>query len=84
MRNSDIEGGFLIFMVNFIKDGKDEAEMMKCFKALDLNGDGVLSEEELKQGLAEYLKITEKEALSIAKGIFKKVDTNNSGFIDYS
>lgn len=30
-------------MVNFVKDGKDETEMMKCFKALDLNGDGVLS-----------------------------------------
>ena len=30
----------LIFIVNFVKDKSDEAEMAKSFKTLDLNGDG--------------------------------------------
>ena len=58
--------------------------MLKCFKELDLNGDGVLSREELAIGLSKYLDLSIKEATTIAKGIFRKVDTNNSGFIDYS
>jgi Ca2+-binding EF-hand superfamily protein len=58
--------------------------MIKSFQTLDLDGDGVISVEELKVGLSEYLDIGTKEALSIAKAIFKKVDTNDSGFIDYS
>jgi Ca2+-binding EF-hand superfamily protein len=35
----------LIFIVNFVKDKNDEAEMRRSFKALDLNGDGVVSVE---------------------------------------
>lgn len=50
----------LIFIVNFVQNNKDEAELMKCFKALDLNSDGVLSMEELKQGLLKYLKLKDK------------------------
>ena len=33
----------LIFIVNFVKDKNDEAEMARSFKTLDLNGDGVIS-----------------------------------------
>ena len=47
----------LIFIVNFVKDKNDEAEMAKSFKALDLNGDGVISLEELQKGLAKYLGV---------------------------
>lgn len=57
---------------------------MKCFKKLDLNNDGVLSLQQLKEGLMSYLKLKDKEAQSIAQKIFAKVDTNGSGFIDYS
>ena len=52
---------------------------MKCFQAMDLNGDGVLSLEQLQIAMAKYLKISQKEALVFAKKIFDKVDTNNSG-----
>lgn len=45
----------LIFIVNFVKDQHDEAEMAKSFKTLDINGDGVISLEELQKGLAKYL-----------------------------
>ncbi len=60
MKSSSIQEGMLIFIVNFVQNNKDEIEMMKCFKTLDLNNDGVLSLEELKQGLSKYLKIKDK------------------------
>ena len=60
MKSSSIQEGMLIFIVNFVQNNKDEIEMMKCFKTLDLNNDGVLSMEELKQGLSKYLKIKDK------------------------
>lgn len=34
--------------------------------------------------MLKYLKLKDKEAQSIAEKIFAKVDTNNSGYIDYS
>lgn len=74
----------LIFIVNFVKDKNDEAEMRRSFKALDLNGDGVVSVDELKRGLSNYLGIDEAKALALARQIFKKVDLNKSGSIDFS
>ncbi len=59
-------------------------EMAKSFKALDLNGDGVISLAELQKGLAKYLGVDQSQALGLAKQIFKKVDLNNSGAIDFS
>ena len=67
-----------------MKDSKDQSQMIKVFKALDLNGDGVISLHELKLGMGRYLKLGEREALYVAKQIFDKVDVNYSGSIDYS
>lgn len=83
-KTSGIQTGVLVFIVNFIKNPSDEVEIAKCFKELDLNGDGVISPEELSIGLSRFLKIPQKEAVSMSKAIFAKIDTNNSGFIDYS
>ena len=58
--------------------------MAKSFKALDLNRDGVISLPQLKQGLAKYLGVDQSKAVDLAKQIFKKVDLNNSGAIDFS
>jgi calcium-dependent protein kinase len=50
---------------------------------LDLNGDGLISLEELKIVLSRYRK-TEENINGIAESIFERIDTNRSGFIDYS
>ena len=52
----------LVFIVNFVNDKKDEAEMARSFNVLDLNKDGVISLEELQKGLAKYLGIDEPRA----------------------
>ncbi len=71
-------------MVNFVKNFRDQAELQKSFQELDLNGDGMISMEELTSGLQNYLKISKKEAASISEAIFIRIDTNKSGLIDYS
>lgn len=62
---------------------KDEREnLAKVFNAFDKDGDGKLSIQEVKDGYLEhYGKImTEEEA----QAMFVAVDTDKSGFIDYS
>jgi len=52
------------------------------FKAFDKNGDGKLSLEEVREGYLEhYGKVMSDEEV---QAMFAQVDTDNSGFIDYS
>ena len=56
--------------------------MAKVFKAFDKNGDGKLSIEEVKEGYLEhYGKVMSDEEVT---NMFNAVDTDRSGFIDYS
>lgn len=61
----------------------DETRLLKeVFKDIDKNGDGRISVNELAE---EYSKILESdEALVEAEKIMKEVDSDNSGFIDYT
>lgn len=38
----------------------------------------------MTEGIMRYLKTNKREAAVIAEAVFKKIDTNHSGFIDYS
>jgi len=58
--------------------------LQQAFKTLDLNGDGVLSEEELTTGMMKFSGVSKREAGVIASAVFKKIDVNKSGSIDYS
>lgn len=56
--------------------------LAKVFKAFDKNGDGKLSMQEVKEGYLEhYGKVMSDEEV---EEMFNKVDTDKSGFIDYS
>jgi len=56
--------------------------LLKTFKSLDLNNDGLLSSEELLIGLKKIMEVEEAE--QEVKQIMSNVDINNSGKIDYS
>lgn len=71
-----------VYLVSYLSTREEKNELLKTFKVLDLNGDGQLSREEL---IAGYEKIMgTKEAEREVDNIMSTVDTNKSGFIDYS
>ena len=72
------------FIVNFVKNNDDAVQLQHSFKALDINGDGVLSMEELTIVMMRFLQISKREAGVVAAAIFSKIDVNKSGSIDYS
>ena len=71
----------IIFIVGQLASKEDMLELQKAFKVLDTNNDGMLSEAELADG---YEHKYGGDAKKIAKQIFKRIDMDMSGYIDYS
>ena len=70
------------FIASQMLSKQEKESMAKVFKAFDKNGDGKLSMEEVKEGyLNHYGKMISDEEV---EAMFKQVDTDNSGYIDYS
>ena len=62
---------------------KNEAKgLIETFKSIDINGDGRISKEELLEALMK--KTDRNEAIGQVERIMEQVDTNNSGYIDFS
>jgi calcium-dependent protein kinase len=68
-------------MVGQLASKEDMLDLQKAFKVLDLNNDGMLNQEELAAG---YENMYGEKARKISKEVFKRIDMDNSGYIDYS
>jgi calcium-dependent protein kinase len=70
-------------VLTFIASRLSEEEVKKLkenFQKIDTNGDGMLSLEEVKKAISQNKGIS----LSNVEQIFKSIDTDNSGNIDYT
>ncbi len=68
------------FIINHMTTKEEKNDLMKIFKALDKNGDGRLTKEELMDGYNKSSAITDDEI----DGLMKKLDNDGSGSIDYT
>jgi len=70
------------FIASQLLSKQERDNLAKVFRAFDKNGDGKLSMQEVKEGYLEhYGKIMSDEEV---ENMFNAVDTDKSGFIDYS
>ena len=79
--NSVIQQTALAFLVHNFPQLKDVINACKLFNQIDTNGDGKINKKELYEGLKEKIKIDNLE--SIVNIIYKNLDMNNNGFIEY-
>ena len=76
-----LQNAVLTFIGSQLCHDQDMQEIAELFRALDKNGDGKISKDEL-------LQVYQAKDFSILcanpEKIMKEVDSNNSGFIDYT
>jgi calcium-dependent protein kinase len=70
------------FIASQLLSKSERENLAKIFKAIDKNGDGKLSLEEILDGYDQFFG-KNMDKTDIEK-MFKSVDIDNSGFIDYS
>ncbi|CAG9311350.1 unnamed protein product [Blepharisma stoltei] len=80
--SSKLREALISFILNQVMLQSNFSELELAFRAMDLNGDGVISQAELDY----YLRKTmgEEEAKAQAEIIMNKVDRDSNGVIDYS
>lgn len=70
------------FIASQLISKSEKERLAKIFKAMDANGDGKLSRQEILDGYEEHFgKQLDEDQLD---RLFQQVDLDNSGFIDYS
>ena len=80
-RNSVIQETALAYLVHNFPQMKDVVNACKLFNQIDINGDGKITEEELLKGLSTKIKSnTLKDDIH---EIYKHLDMDNNGFIEY-
>ena len=80
-RNSIIQETALAYLVHNFPQMKDVINACKLFNQIDINGDGKITEKELFKGLST--KIKSNTLQNDVHEIYKNLDMDNNGFIEY-
>lgn len=80
--DSKLQQAVLSFITSQLVKKEDTKLLTQTFSALDVNGDGKLSREELLTGYSELMGPQQAEAE--VERIMREVDVDSNGFIEYS
>ena len=80
--SSKLKQATYAFIASQLLSKNEKEQIDKVFRAMDENGDGVLTKEEIKKGYQDYFGRTLND--TEIDDMFAKVDADNSGSIDYS
>jgi calcium-dependent protein kinase len=81
--STKLKDAVFTFITTNLLTAQDTQEMREAFRVIDKNNDGKLSREELLEAYTKQ-KGSEEEAAVEVNRIFNEVDTDHSGFIDYT
>lgn len=76
-----LQQAIYFFLVNHMASKEEKKDLLKTFKALDTNNDGVISRRELLEGFRKIDNILEEEDVNV---LMKNIDNNQSDTIDYT
>ena len=83
--NSRFRHAIITYMATLLVNKQEKDEMLKAFQALDLDGNGVLTVDELIQGYKKiYPGMDESQVQSTVTSIINKLDVDGSGQIDFT
>lgn len=79
---SKLKQAALAFIASHLTRDEEKRDLDKIFKAIDIDGDGNLSKEEILLGYEEHfgVPITEEQV----DEMFEKIDLDGNGTIDYT
>jgi len=81
---SKLQEATWVFLVSYFSSKEEKEKLLDTFKAIDLDHDGQLTKEELKQGYVKIMGMSNELAEEEAERTMRTLDTNGSGSIDYS
>lgn len=77
---SKLQRALYHFLADNLSSAEEKKRLTETFKALDTNGDGTLSRQEIENGYKKTVGITKKEV----DHLLEQVDVNHSGKINYT
>ena len=72
----------LTYITTQTLSAKDTQDLRQVFASIDSNGDGKISKEELISAYAQIM--SDEEAKKLVELVMREVDTDGSGFMDYT
>ena len=70
-----------VFIVQNVANNEEKIKLLDVFKELDKDGDGIVTREDIITGYRTIFKV--EDPSDIVEKIMNRVDSNNSGTIDY-
>ncbi len=81
--NYKLQQAAIAVIVHNMPSNEDIKELERAFRVIDFNGDGRLNKRELINGFMKLFNKTLEEAQEIINNIFKNVDSDKNGSIEY-